>query len=171
MDFLRRFTIQSLYLGSKLFNGWSSRMQRGANFTIVSQYAYKNFAKHHVCSSTLSYPTNFLIKKILSKSSLNKTEKFPTWEKCEIVNFSWLLFSTLMISRNLLIQKYHISKWSSNTFYFINCLSIVLWILCVKMKSFVCEERVLPQNKRNFFPSNLVLYAHNDNYKTKLVLI
>ena len=171
MDFLRRFTIQSLYLGSKLFNGWSSRMQRGANFTIVSQYAYKNFAKHHVCSSTLSYPTNFLIKK--SWLSLNNTEKFPMREKCETVNFSWWLFSTLMISRNLLIQKYHISnaKWSSNTFYFINCLSVVLWILCVKMKSFVCEERVLPQNKRNFFPSNLVLYAHNDNYKTKLVLI
>ena len=25
MDFLRRFAIQSLYLGSKLFNGWSLR--------------------------------------------------------------------------------------------------------------------------------------------------
>ena len=46
-----------------------------------------------------------------------------------------------------------------------------LWIFCVKMKSFVSEERVLPQNKRNFFPPNLVLYVHNENYKTKLVLI
>ena len=65
-------------------------------------YAYKNFAKHHVCSSTLSYPTNLFLTK--SCLSLNNIEKFPTWKNCEIVNFSWLLFSTL-IGQNLLIQK------------------------------------------------------------------
>ena len=62
-------------------------------------YAYKNFTKQHVCGSTPSYPDNFLITLTKSCLSLNNT-----LEKCEIVNFSWLLFSTL-IGRNLLIQK------------------------------------------------------------------
>ena len=68
-------------------------------------YAYKNFTKQHVCGSTLSYPNNFLITLTKSCLSLKKIYIYPTWEKCEIVNFSWLLFSTLMIGRNLLIQK------------------------------------------------------------------
>ena len=31
---------------------------------------------------------------------------------CKIVNFSWLLFSTLVIGQNLLTQKNTLSKWS-----------------------------------------------------------
>ena len=54
---------------------------------------------------SLSYPDNFLITLTKSCLSLTNTEKYLKWEKCEIVNFSWLLFSTLMIGRNLLIQK------------------------------------------------------------------
>ena len=136
-------------------------MQRGAKFTIVSTMLTKTLQSIKYVAAPL----------VIQPTFLNNTEKFPMWEKYEIVNFSWLLFLTLMISWNLLIKKYHISKWSLNTFHFINCFSVVLWIFCVKMKSFVSEERVLPQNKRNFFPHNLVVYVHNENHKTKLVLI
>ena len=62
------------------------------------------------------------------------------WETCKIVNFSWLLFSTLVIDLNLLTQKNTLSKWSANAFYCVNGLHIVLCILCVKMRTFLCGE-------------------------------
>ena len=34
------------------------------------------------------------------------------WGTFKIVNFSWLLFSTLVIGQNLLTQKNTLSKWS-----------------------------------------------------------
>ena len=42
------------------------------------------------------------------------------WGTCKIVNFSWLLFSTLVIGQNLLTQKNTLSKWSVNVFYCVN---------------------------------------------------
>ena len=62
------------------------------------------------------------------------------WRKCKIVNFSWLLFSTLVIGQNLLTQKYTLSKWSVNAFYCVNGLKVGLCILCVKMRAFLCGE-------------------------------
>ena len=38
------------------------------------------------------------------------------WGTCKIVNFSWLLFSTLVIGQNLLTHKKTLSKWSVNAF-------------------------------------------------------
>ena len=53
------------------------------------------------------------------------------WETCKIVNFSWLLFSTLVIGQNLLTQKNTLSKWSVNTFYCVKGLHVGLCIsLC-----------------------------------------
>ena len=46
------------------------------------------------------------------------------WGKCKVVNFSWLLFSTLVIGQNLLTQKKTLSKWSVNTFYCVNGLHV-----------------------------------------------
>ena len=40
-------------------------------------------------------------------------------------------------------------KVDFNTLYFINCLSVVSCILCVKIKTFLFEESILPHNKRN----------------------
>ena len=62
------------------------------------------------------------------------------WGTCKIVNFSWLLFSTLVIGQNLLTQKNTLSKWSINAFYYVNGLRVGLCILCVKMRTFLCEE-------------------------------
>ena len=62
------------------------------------------------------------------------------WESCKIVNFSWLLFSTLVICQNLLTQKYTLSKCSLNAFYCVDGLHVGLCILCVKMRTFLCGE-------------------------------
>ena len=62
------------------------------------------------------------------------------WGTCKIVNFSWLLFSTLVIGQNLLTQKNTLSKRSVNAFYYVNDLHVGLCILCVKMRTFVCGE-------------------------------
>jgi len=62
------------------------------------------------------------------------------WGTCKIVNFSWRLFSALVIGQNLLTQKNTPSKWSVNVFYFVNSLHIGLCILCVKMRTFLCGE-------------------------------
>ena len=62
------------------------------------------------------------------------------WGTCKIVNFSWLLFSTLVIGQNLLTQKNTLSKWSINAFYDVNGLRVGLCILCVKLRTFLCEE-------------------------------
>ena len=65
------------------------------------------------------------------------------WETCQIVNFSWLLFSTLVNGQNLLIQKNTLSKWSVNAFYWVNGLHVGLCILCVKMRTFLCGESTI----------------------------
>ena len=52
------------------------------------------------------------------------------WGTCKIVNFSWLLFSTLVIGQNLSTQKNTLSKWSVNAFYCVNGLHVGLCILC-----------------------------------------
>ena len=56
------------------------------------------------------------------------------WGTCKIVNFSWLLFSTLVIGQNLLTQKNTLSKWSVNAFYCVNSLHAGLCILYVKQR-------------------------------------
>ena len=80
------------------------------------------------------------------------------WGTYKIVNFSWLLFSTLVIGQNLLTQKNTLSKWSVNAFYCVNGLHVGLCILCVKMRKFVCGKAPLPHNKRNCYP------PHPDHY-------
>ena len=77
---------------------------------------------------------------------------------CKIVNISWPLFATLVIGRNVLTQKYTLLKWSLNTFSFVNSLFEDLCTLCVKMKTFLCEESVLRHNNRNCCPSYLDHY-------------
>ena len=62
------------------------------------------------------------------------------WGTCKLVNFSWLLFSTLVIGQNLLTQKNTRTKWSVNAFYCVNGLHVGLYILCVKMRTFLCGE-------------------------------
>ena len=57
------------------------------------------------------------------------------WGTCKIVNFSWLLFTTLVIGQNLLTQKNTLSKWSVNALYCVNGLHIGLCILCVKSEN------------------------------------
>ena len=52
------------------------------------------------------------------------------WGTCKIVNFSWLLFSTLVIGQNLITKKITLSKWSVNAFYCVNGLHVGL---CNKM--------------------------------------
>ena len=74
------------------------------------------------------------------------------WGTCKIVNFSWLLFSTLVIGKNLLTQKNTLSKWSVNTFYCVNGLHVGLGILCLKMRTFLCGKAPLTHNKRNCYP-------------------
>lgn len=100
------------------------------------------------CKFIPCFPTNFLITK--SCLSPSYTEN-PTWGMWKIVNVFWLL--TLMIGRNLLTQKHTFQKSNLKTFYSINCLFVGLCILCVKMKTFLCEESVLHHNKINCFPS------------------
>ena len=58
------------------------------------------------------------------------------WGTCKIVNFSWLLFSTLVIGQNLLTKK----DTLSNAFYCVNGLHVGLCILCVKMRTLLCGE-------------------------------
>ena len=62
------------------------------------------------------------------------------WGTCKIVNFSWMLFSTLVIEQNLLTQLNTFSKWSVNAFYCVNSLHVGLCILCVKMRTFLWGE-------------------------------
>ena len=62
------------------------------------------------------------------------------WGTCKIVNFPWLLFSTLVIDQNLLTQKNNLSKWSVNACYCVNGVHVGLSILCVKMRTFLCGE-------------------------------
>ena len=62
------------------------------------------------------------------------------WGTCKIVNVSWLLFSTLVISQYLLTQKNTLSKWSVNAFYCVNGLHVGLYILCVKMRTYLGVE-------------------------------
>ena len=50
--------------------------------------------------------------------------------------------------KSLNTRKCHF-KVDYNTLYFINCLSVVSYILCVKIKTFLFEESILPHNKRN----------------------
>ena len=71
------------------------------------------------------------------------------WGTCKIVNFSWLLFSTLVIGQNLLTQKNTLSKWNINAFYCVNGLHVGLCILRAKMRTFLCgESTVAAQQKK-----------------------
>ena len=71
------------------------------------------------------------------------------WGTCKIVNFSWLLFSTLVIGQNLSTRKNTLSKWSVNAFYCVNCLHVGLCTLCVKKRTFLCGEgTVAAQQKK-----------------------
>ena len=70
------------------------------------------------------------------------------WGTSKIVNFSLLLFSTLVIGQNLLTQKNTLSKWSVNAFYCVNGLHVGLRILCVKMRTFLCEESTVAASQK-----------------------
>ena len=61
-----------------------------------------------------------------------------------------------MIGWNPLTQKKTCIR-NGVVFYFVGCLFVGLHILCVKMKTSICEESVLRLNKRNCFPS----YQHH----------
>ena len=74
------------------------------------------------------------------------------WGTCKIVNFSWQLFSTLVIDQNLLTPKNTLSKWSVNKFYWVNGLYVGLCILCVNMRTFLSGKAPLSHNKRNCYP-------------------
>ena len=67
------------------------------------------------------------------------------WGTYKIVNFSWLLFSTLVIGQNLLKQKKKntLSKLSVNAFHCLNGLHVGLCILRVKMRTFLCGESIV----------------------------
>ena len=62
------------------------------------------------------------------------------WGTCKIVNFSWLLFSTLVIGQNLLTQKKHPFKVECKCILLRNGLHVGLCILFVKMRTFLCGE-------------------------------
>ena len=62
------------------------------------------------------------------------------WGTCKIVNFFWLLFSTLVIGQNLLTQKNTLSKWSVNAF---NCVNGLHVGLCHVMHS-LCKNENIP---------------------------
>ena len=64
------------------------------------------------------------------------------WGTCKIVNFSWLLFSTLVIGQNLFTQKNTLSKWSVNAFY---CFVVYLQVSFRKLK--VCFLDFRAENK------------------------
>ena len=76
---------------------------------------------------------------------------------CKNVNFSWLLFATILIGRNLLTHthKKHPLKMD---FQYISFRKLPF---CRSMYSELCEESVLRHNKRNFFPS------YQDHYLNK----
>ena len=80
------------------------------------------------------------------------------WGTCKIVNFSLLLFSTLVIGQNLLTQKNTLSKWSVNAFYCVNGLHVGWFMhsLCKNESehSYV-GKAPLPHNKRNCYISTL----------------
>ena len=78
------------------------------------------------------------------------------WGTCEIVNFSWLLFSTLLIGQNLLTQKKHALKEECK------CILLRKRPSCRFMQSLCKNEKfrkvsyvgkaLLPHNKRNCYP-------------------
>ena len=53
------------------------------------------------------------------------------WGTCKTVNFSWLLFATLVTGQNLLTQKAPFKMEFKYIFYQVNGLSIGLCILCL----------------------------------------
>ena len=63
-----------------------------------------------------------------------------------------------MIGQNLLTQKNILWKWSLNTSHFVKYQFVGLYILCVKMKTFLCEESLLCHNQKNYFSSYLDHY-------------
>ena len=89
-----------------------------------------------------------------SLDNYQRYQNIKTIPNIKIVNFSWLLFSTLVIGQNLLTQKNTLSKWSVNAFYCVNGLHIGLCTLCVKIRTFLCGKAPLPHNKRNCYPPN-----------------
>ena len=74
------------------------------------------------------------------------------WGMCKIVNFLGCCFQLLWLVEILSTQKKTCIK-NGVVFYFVGCLFVGLHILCVKMKTSICEESVLRLNKRNCFPS------------------
>ena len=60
------------------------------------------------------------------------------WGTCKIVNFSWLLFSTLVIGQNLKTQKNTQTKWSVNL-----CILLHKWPSCRFMHS-LCKNKNIP---------------------------
>ena len=104
-------------------------MKKSANVTIVCTILTSDWFKQQ----NFRFQTNFLVAKF--GPSLNNTEILS--EEHVILQ---AFFATVMVSRNLLIQRNTLSKWSLNVFYFVNFLSAGLCILCLQMKKFLCGE-------------------------------
>ena len=84
------------------------------------------------------------------------------WGRCKIVNFSWLLFSTLVICQHLLTQKNTLSKWSVNALYCVNGLHVGLCVLCVKMRTFLCGESTVAALQKKLLstlPGSLINFS------------
>ena len=67
--------------------------------------------------------------------------------------------------------KKHPFKIKFKYIFFVNCFSVGSCTLCVKMKTFLCEESVLPHNKRKCFPSYLDHYLKSKNNGDVILLV
>ena len=112
-----------------LINGLDKFEGNYCNVTIVCTILTSDWFKQQ----NFRFQTSFLVTKF--GPSLNNTEilseEHVIWQA---------FFATVMVGRNLLIQRNTLSKWSLNVFYFVNFLSAGLCILCLQMKPFVCGE-------------------------------
>ena len=77
---------------------------------------------------------------------------------CKIVNISWPLLCNSCDWSKCFNTKIPPLKVEFKYISFLNSLFVDLCTLCVKMKTFLCEESVLRHNNRNCFPSYLDHY-------------
>ena len=106
--------------------------------------------------------TNIHITK--SRLSLNNTE-ILCGGHVKLSTFLGFFYNSYKWSKSIKTHtQKNLSKWSLNTFYRINGLSLGLCIVCVKMRTLICGESTLPHNKRNRFP------PYRNNYLTAWLL-
>ena len=74
------------------------------------------------------------------------------WATRKIVKlFSAIVFNSCDWSKSF-NTKNTLSKWSVNTFYWVNGLYVGLCILCVNIRTFLRGKAPLPHNKRSCYP-------------------